>query len=264
MNPLVTGAPGDAGLGPHVGTIVANFTPPEDGHQPRLTHGEVTTLFHEFGHLLHHLLSDVEIPARGSMSVAWDFVELPSQILENWAWEREGLDLFARHGDTGEPIPAELFERLRRSRTFLEGVAQMRQLSFGTVDLALHIDFDPASNEDPIAFGQRVMEPFGVRPDFARNQFLTAFSHVFAGGYAAGYYSYKWSEVLDADAFGRFRRDGIFNPDTGRAFVDTILSKGDSDDPDALFRAFMGRGPDLGALLERNLGPEPEPVAGDD
>ena len=266
MNPLVTGAPGREPPEPHVGVIVANFTPPEEGRTPQLTHDEVTTVFHEFGHLLHHLMCRVDIPARGSMSVAWDFVELPSQIMENWVWEREGLDLFARHAETDETIPDDLFERLRRSRTFLEGSAQMRQLSFGTVDLALHIDFDPDGGEDPVAFGQRVMEPFGLRPEFAHNNFLTAFSHIFAGGYAAGYYSYKWSEVLDADAFSRFRREGIFNRETGRAFAETILERGDSEQPELLFRAFMGRDPDPQALLQRNLGPEPTrvPIAGDD
>ena len=260
MNPMITGGPEGSSFAPHVGAIAANITPPSDGQPALLTHDEVTTLFHEFGHLLHHVLGRVEVPERGSLgSVAWDFVELPSQLLENWAWEREGLDLFARHVETGGRIPDELFARLSGSRTFLAAAAQMRQLSLGTVDLALHVDYDPALGGDPVAFGQHVMEPFVLRPEFAHNDFLTSFSHIFASGYAAGYYSYKWSEVLDADAFSRFRREGIFNADTGRAFVDAVLSKGDSEDPMVLFERFMGRGPDLDALIRRNLGVDPEP-----
>ncbi len=264
MNPMVVGGPTADGFDPHVGVIVANVTPPTDGRPALLTHDEVQTLFHEFGHLLHHIASRVSIPARGSMSVAWDFVELPSQLLENWAWQRPALDLFAHHIDTGETLPEHLLERMERSRTFLEASAQMRQLSFGSVDLALHIDYDPELGGDPIAFGQHVMEPFGIRPDFAHTQFLCGFGHIFAGGYAAGYYSYKWSEVLEADAFTRFEREGIFNRDTGRALVDAVLSRGDAEEPEALFRAFMGRDPDVDALIRRNLGPAPTPVAGDD
>ena len=261
MNPMITGGPDGNSFAPHVGAISANITPPTDGQPALLTHDEVTTLFHEFGHLLHHVLGRVEVPGRGSLgSVAWDFVELPSQLLENWAWEREGLDLFARHVESGERIPDDLFARLSSSRTFLAAAAQMRQLSLGTVDLALHIDYDPSLGGDPVAFGQHVMEPFVLRPEFVHNQFLTSFSHIFASGYAAGYYSYKWSEVLDADAFGRFRREGIFNPATGRAFVDAVLSKADSEDPRILFERFMGRGPDLDALIRRNLGVDPEPT----
>jgi len=261
MNPMITGGPFGATFAPHVGAIAANLTPPTDGRPALLTHDEVTTLFHEFGHLLHHVLGRVEVPGRGSLgSVAWDFVELPSQLLENWAWEREGLDLFARHVESGDRIPDELFERLSGSRTFLAAAAQMRQLGLGTVDLALHIDYDPSLGGDPVSFGQHVMEPFMLRPEFVHNQFLTSFSHIFASGYAAGYYSYKWSEVLDADAFGRFQREGIFDADTGRAFVEAVLSKADSEDPMVLFERFMGRGPDLDALIRRNLGVDAEPA----
>jgi len=265
MNPMVTGGPVAAGtadgdgtsvpFAPHVGAIAANLTPPANGEAALLTHDEVATLFHEFGHLLHHVLGRVEVPARGGLgSVAWDFVELPSQLLENWTWEREGLDLFASHKDSGDPIPDDLFRRLAGSRTFLGATWQMRQLSLAAVDLALHIDFDPNAGGDAIAFGQQVMEPYGIRPEFAHTEFLAAFSHIFAGGYAAGYYSYKWSEVLDADVFSRFQEDGIFNAGTGRAFVESILSKGDSQDPEELFRRFMGRDPDPEALIRRNIG----------
>jgi len=259
MNGLVTGGPVNHGAGerfePHVGSIAANFTPPEGMDQPLLTHDEVGTVFHEFGHLLHHMLARVAVRARSSLNVPWDFIELPSQIMENWTWEREALDLFARHHETGAAIPADLFERLRDSRTFLEAGAQMRQLSFGTADLALHVDYDPASGADPLAVAQAVMETLSYRPEFAQGRRMAAFSHVFAGGYAAGYYSYKWSEVLEADAFSRFKSEGIFNPVTGREFADAILAKGDSRDADVMFRDFMGRDPDVEALILRNLGP---------
>ena len=139
--------------------------------------------------------------------------------------------------------------------------AQMRQLSFGTVDLELHINYQPGEDGDVVRYAQRTMEPFSIRPEFAHNGFINAFSHIFAGGYAAGYYSYKWSEVLDADAFTRFQREGIFNRETGRDYVDAILSRGDAEDPDVLYREFMGRDPDMNALLRRNLGAEPEPLA---
>ncbi len=255
MNSLITGGPAEAAFDPHLGLVVANFTPPRDGRPALLTHREVQTIFHEFGHLLHHLLSRVEVAERAGTNVPRDWVELPSQILENWTWERQALDLFARHHETGKAIPESLYHKMMAARTFMEANGQMRQLSFGTVDLALHIEFDPTGSENVIAFGNRVMEPFAIRPEFAHNHFLAAFGHVFAGGYAAGYYSYKWSEVLDADAFTRFKREGIFNRETGRAFVAAVLSRGDSADPRELFREFMGRDPDVGALIERNLGP---------
>lgn len=254
MNGLLTGGPTSDGFAPHVGIIACNFTPPEDGRPALLTHAEVETVFHEFGHLLHHLLSRVEVRARSSMNVSWDFVELPSQIMENWTWEQEALDLFARHHETGEALPTELFERLARSRNFMAASAQMRQLMLGTVDLALHREFDPAGAVDPIEFGGEVMAPMELRPDFAHGERLARFTHVFSGGYAAGYYSYKWSEVLDADAFSRFVREGIFNPETGRAFAETVLARGDAEDAEQLFRDFMGRDPEMDALIRRSLG----------
>ena len=254
MNGLITGGPTPEGFEPHIGLIACNFSPPEGDKPALLTHSEVETIFHEFGHLLHHCLSRVEIPARGGTSVAWDFVELPSQIMENWCWEEPALDRFARHVETGEPIPHELFEKMRAARTFMGANTQMRQLSFATADLTLHTVYDPEKDGDVVAYTQRVMEPFAIRPEFAHNSFITAFSHIFSGGYSAGYYSYKWAEVLDADAFTRFQNEGLFNPETGRAYVETILSRGDSDAPEVLFRDFMGRDPDQTALLRRNLG----------
>jgi oligopeptidase A len=265
MNPLLTGGPTRTATGegfdPHVGLIACNFSPPEGDKPALLTHDEVQTTFHEFGHLLHHCLSRVEIPARSGTNVAWDFVELPSQIMENWCWEKGALDRFARHVESGEPIPDELFEKMHAARTFMAANAQMRQLSFGTVDLTLHVDYDPETDGDVVAYSQKLLEPFAIRPEFAHNSFITAFSHIFAGGYSAGYYSYKWAEVLDADAFTRFQKEGLFNPETGRAYVESILSKGDSDAPEVLFRDFMGRDPDQEALLRRNLGVGAEAAA---
>lgn len=263
MNAFITGGPQEDGFAPHLGLMVGNFTPPQEGKPALLTHREVETTFHEFGHLLHHLLSTVSEPALAGTNVPLDWVELPSQIMENWCWEREALDLFARHFETGETIPEELFQKMLAARTFMAANAQMRQLSFGDVDLALHIDYHPERDGDVVRYAQERMESYSIRPEFAHNGFINAFSHVFAGGYAAGYYSYKWSEVLDADAFTRFSKEGIFNRETGRDYVDTILSRGDADDPDKLYRDFMGRDPDMNALMRRNLGLE-EPVGADD
>jgi oligopeptidase A len=262
MDSFITGGPReDGGFDPHLGLMVGNFTPPSDGVPALLTHREVETTFHEFGHLLHHCLSAVEVRARAGTNVPRDWVELPSQIMENWCWEREALDLFARHHETGETLPDELFERMWAARTFMGASQQMRQLSFGTVDLELHTRYDPRAGGDPVRFAQDVMSAFAIRPEFARNGFICTFAHVFAGGYAAGYYSYLWSEVLEADAFTRFREEGIFNRETGRAYVDAILSRGDSADPAELFREFMGRDPDPDALLRRNLGADTAPAA---
>ena len=269
MNNFITGGPQADGFAPHLGVICGNFTPPDDARPALLTHRDVETTFHEFGHLLHHCTSRVEIVSRAGIHVAWDWVELPSQLMENWTWEREALDLFAKHYETGEAFPEELFERMRAARRYMGGWAQMRQLSLGTVDLALHQELAPklraeASNGPPdldalqgaevMRFGEARFTRFAPDPGFARLHVLASFTHLFSGGYAAGYYSYLWSEVLDADVFTRFMREGIFNRETGRSYVDSILSRGDSADPDDLFVEFMGRAPDPEALLERNLG----------
>lgn len=254
MMDLITGGPREDGFRPHLGLVVANFSPPEGERPALLTHKEVETTFHEFGHLLHHLLSRVPVAARAGTNVPRDWVELPSQIMENWVWEREALDLFARHYETGAAIPGELYEKMVAARRFLAASHQMRQLSMGTVDLDLHIRYRPERDGDPIRYTQQLMEEFAIRPEFAHNHFVTSFSHVFAGGYAAGYYSYLWSEVLDADAFGRFAEAGIFDRRTGREYVEAILSRGDGADPAELFREFRGRDPDPEALLRRNLG----------
>jgi oligopeptidase A len=306
MNDLLTGGPRpDGGFKPHLGFIAGNFSPPEDDHLSLLTHREVQTVFHEFGHLLHHLSSRVEVPGRGGLNVAWDWVELPSQLMENWTWEAEALALFARHHETGEPIPADLLKRMLAARRFMGGWQQMRQLSFGSLDLALHKELAPSlpptgtgegeprgdgaeseeggepattepargagdswdlgtpatRGETVLVFAETHLLPFSPTPVFARSHILTTFTHLFSGGYAAGYYSYLWSEVLDADAFSRFKTEGVFNRATGRAYVEAILSRGDSADPEDLFREFMGRDPDPSALLERNLGPLGDPAS---
>ena len=207
--------------------------------------------------------------------MAWDWVELPSQIMENWTWEEEGLHLFARHFETEEVLPQELLQKMMAARRFMGGWHQMRQLSFGTLDLALHGELAPRLDvEEPagaegtetadgenaetaLAFAEECLGEFSPTPTFAKNHILTTFSHLFSGGYAAGYYSYLWSEVLDADAFTKFLDEGVLNADTGRAYLQAILSRGDSEEPETLFREFMGRDPDPTALLDRNLGPPP-------
>ena len=271
MNNFITGGPTENGFTPHLGVMCGNFTPPEGVDQALLTHREVQTTFHEFGHLLHHCTSRVPIPSRAGIHVAWDWVELPSQLMENWTWEREALDLFAKHTETGETLPEDLYARLIAARQFLGGWAQMRQLSLGTVDLELHEQMarklrsdaetqvpsealDTAQGAEVMEFARLRFTDFSPDPDFAAFHILTSFTHLFAGGYAAGYYSYLWSEVLDADVFTRFREEGIFNRETGSLYVDSILSRGDSNDPDTLFHEFMGRSPNPAALLERNLG----------
>jgi oligopeptidase A len=254
MDALITGGPAPGGFQPHLGLICGNLTAPVGGKPAMLTHREVETVFHEFGHLLHHLLSRVEVRSLAGTNVAWDFVELPSQIMENWCWERASLDLFARHWETGEPIPEDLFQKMMRARTFRAANTQMRQLGFGFIDLLMHTQYSPERDGDPVDYSRRILQDFSPAPLPPQHAMIAAFTHLFASpvGYGAGYYSYKWAEVLEADAFTRFRADGIFSREVGNQFRTKILSKGDSEDPADLYRAFMGREPDPRALLERS------------
>jgi oligopeptidase A len=254
MDALITGGPAPDGFEAHTGLICGNLTPPVGSKPALLTHREVETIFHEFGHLLHHLLSRVEIRSLAGTSVAWDFVELPSQIMENWCWERPALDLFARHWESGEPIPEELFERMKRARTFRAANAQMRQLGFGFADLLLHIRYQPGKDPDPVTYTKGILQEFSPAPLPPDHAMIAGFTHLFSSpvGYGSGYYSYKWAEVLDADAFTRFRDNGIFSRQIGGEFRTKILSRGDSEDPAVLYREFMGREPDPEALLRRS------------
>jgi len=254
MDALITGGPSPGGFLPHLGLICGNLTAPVGGRPAMLTHREVETIFHEFGHLLHHLLSQVEVRSLAGTNVAWDFVELPSQIMENWCWERESLNLFARHWETGDPIPEDLFQKMKRARTFRAANTQMRQLGFGFIDLLMHTQYSPERDGDPVAYSRRLLQEFSPAPLPPQHAMIAAFTHLFSSpvGYGAGYYSYKWAEVLEADAFTRFRAGGIFSRDVGTEFRSKILSKGDSEDPADLYRAFMGREPDPRALLVRS------------
>jgi oligopeptidase A len=251
MNALRTGVSSRDRHTPHLGLICANVTLPIAGKPALLTHQEVTTLFHEFGHLLHHCLSRVDVRSLAGTNVAWDFVELPSQIMENWCWERAALDAFARHFETGGTVPDGLFEKMVRARRYREASAMMRQLGFAATDLALHVDYQPDRDGDVIAYARSAMQPYAPAPFRDDYAMIASFTHLFSGGYAAGYYSYKWAEVLDADAFTRFRDGGIFSRTVGDEFRRTILERGDSEDPAMLYRSFMRREPSLDALLER-------------
>ncbi|MGB3591907.1 MAG: M3 family metallopeptidase [Nonlabens sp.] len=235
---------------PHI-SIVCNFTKPTKTKPSLLTFNEVTTLFHEFGHALHGMLANTTYSSLSGTSVSWDFVELPSQILENWCYEKEALELFARHFETGEVIPLEFIERIKAAATFQEGLQTLRQISFGLLDLSWH-GIDPSSITDVKEHERKVFDDIDLYPDVEGSCMSTAFAHIFQGGYSAGYYSYKWAEVLDADAFEAFKKEGVFNEDVATRFKENILTKGGTEEPMELYKKFRGSEPDVNALLRRS------------
>jgi len=242
----------DTSLQLPVAYLVCNFTPPIEGEPALLTHDEVTTLFHEFGHGLHHMLTQMEhADISGINGVAWDAVELPSQFMENWCWEPEALALISGHYETGEALPQQMLERLLEAKHFQSGMMMVRQLEFSLFDFILHRDYQPGETSVQAVLDQ-VRSQVAVFNPPAFNRFQHSFSHIFAGGYAAGYYSYKWAEVLSADAFSRFEEEGIFNAQTGASFRTEILEKGGSKEPMELFVAFRGREPEVDALLRHS------------
>lgn len=233
-------------------SIVCNFTPPTEDKPSLLTFNEVETLFHEFGHALHGMLADSKYASLSGTSVYWDFVELPSQILENWVQEKECLDLFAKHYETGEAIPEEYIQKIKDSSNFNEGYQTLRQLSFGMMDMAWHgLKADELAVDDVASFEQKAMSKTDLFAKIEGVCMSTQFSHIFQGGYAAGYYSYKWAEVLDADAFSVFKEKGIFNKEVATSFKENVLSKGGSEHPMVLYKRFRGQEPTADALLER-------------
>ncbi len=234
---------------PHISNV-CNFTKPTASKPSLLTFNEVTTLFHEFGHALHGMLANTHYPSLSGTSVYWDFVELPSQILENWCYEKETLELFATHYKTGDVIPMEYVEKIKESATFHEGMATLRQLSFGLLDMAWH-GSDPSGIDNVKGFEAAAFADTQLYPDVLENCMSPSFSHIFQGGYSAGYYSYKWAEVLDADAFAYFQQEGIFNKTVADKFKNFVLSQGGTQDPMELYIKFRGQEPDPEALLKR-------------
>jgi peptidyl-dipeptidase Dcp len=234
---------------PHV-SIVCNFTPPTESKPSLLTFNEVTTLFHEFGHALHGILANTTYPSLSGTSVYWDFVELPSQVMENWCYEPEALELFAKHYISGEIIPQQYVEKIKESASFHEGMATMRQVSFGILDMAFHSN-NPNQITNVKAFEKKAFEGINLYPDVDENCMSVSFSHIFQGGYSSGYYSYKWAEVLDADAFAYFQEKGIFNKEVSTKFKENILSKGGTELPMELYKRFRGQEPKPEALLKR-------------
>ncbi|MGG5902784.1 M3 family metallopeptidase [Sphingobacterium daejeonense] len=234
---------------PHI-SIVCNFTRPTATKPSLLTFNEVTTLFHEFGHALHGMLADTVYPTLSGTSVYWDFVELPSQVMENWCYEEDALKLFAKHYETGETIPMEYIAKIKESASFLEGLATVRQLSFGLLDMGWHGQ-DPSAINNVKEFENEQFKSTQIYPDVKENVMSTSFSHIFDGGYSSGYYSYKWAEVLDADAFDYFKQEGIFSKEVAKKFKDNILSKGGTEHPMKLYKQFRGHEPSVDPLLKR-------------
>jgi oligopeptidase A len=243
----------DAALQLPVAYLTCNFTPPVGDTPSLLTHQEVTTLFHEFGHGLHHMLTQMtDAAVSGISGVAWDAVELPSQFLENWCWEKSVIPLISAHYQTGEALPDDLLEKMLAAKNFQSGLQMARQVEFSLLDMRLHKDYNPEQVQDVQAVIDAVREQVAVMTPPRFNKFQNGFSHIFAGGYAAGYYSYKWAEVLSADAFSLFEEQGIFDPATGEKFLQTILANGGSQAAMDLFVAFRGREPSVDALLRHS------------
>jgi oligopeptidase A len=243
----------DGGRQTPVAYLTCNFTPPVDGKPALLSHDEVQTLFHEFGHGLHHMLTRIDVAGVAGISgVPWDAVELPSQFLENWCWQRAALDLFARHHETDEPLPPELFDKLWAARNFQAGMQMVRQLEFALFDFRLYLEYDPAQGGRVQQILDEVRAEVAVVRPPHYNRFQHGFAHIFSGGYSAGYYSYKWAEVLSADAFSRFEEEGVFNHATGLAFMQAILEQGGAREPMDLFVEFRGRQPSIDALLRHS------------
>jgi len=234
---------------PHI-SIVCNFSRPTKTKPSLLTFNEVTTLFHEFGHALHGMLANTTYPGLSGTHVYWDFVELPSQILENWCYEQEALELFARHYQTGEILPVSYIDKIKKAATFMQGLQTLRQLSFGLLDLKWHAE-NPEHFSDLKTIEKTVFSETDFYPEVPESCMSTAFSHIFQGGYSAGYYSYKWAEVLDADAFELFKEKGVFDAETAKSFQENILSKGGSEHPMVLYKKFRGAEPNPDALLKR-------------
>lgn len=240
----------DGGLQLPVAYLTCNFNGPVGDAPALLTHNEVTTLFHEFGHGLHHMLTQIDVPGvSGINGVPWDAVELPSQFMENWCWQPEGIALISKHYQTGEPLPQEMLDKMLAAKNFQSAMQTVRQLEFALFDFRLHQEYNPAQPQSPQAVLDEVRATVSVVPAIAENRFQNSFSHIFAGGYAAGYYSYKWAEVLSADAFSRFEEEGVMNTETGQRYLNCILEQGGAQEPMALFVAFRGREPQIDALL---------------
>ena len=253
MDDCITRKRAADGVQTPVAYLTCNFSPPVGDDPALFTHDEVLTLFHEFGHGLHHMLTKVDYPSvAGIAGVAWDAVELPSQFMENWCWHREALDMIAAHYHTGEPLPEDLYQKMLAAKNYQSGMQMVRQLEFALFDFRLHLEYDPAKGPRIYELLNDVREQVAVMKPPSFNRFPHSFSHIFAGGYAAGYYSYKWAEVLSSDAFSAFEENGIFDRETGLRFLSTVLEQGGSREPMELFVEFRGREPTIDALLRHS------------
>ena len=253
MDDCVSRKNGPDGLQTPVAYLTCNFTPPANDDPALLSHNEVITLFHEFGHGLHHMLTKVDhLSVSGINGVQWDAVELPSQFMENWCWQKPALEIISGHYQTGAPLPESLLEKMLAAKNFQSGMFMIRQLEFSLFDFQIHLNFDPTKSSNIYSTLSAIRDQFSVVTTPAFNRFAHSFSHIFAGGYAAGYYSYKWAELLSCDAFSRFEDEGIFNSQTGADFLTHILEKGGSIDAMDLFVNFRGREPSIDALLQHN------------